>query len=92
MADVEVEIPEELAKEAVELLKEIEKHGLPRPDIPITEILETKGEACEGCPMRCRNVRVPPVKTARGKRVEAARMLGLPRRTFYNRLKRYDLG
>jgi two-component system C4-dicarboxylate transport response regulator DctD len=29
--------------------------------------------------------------TARGKRVEAARLLGLPRRTFYNRLKRYGL-
>ncbi len=26
-----------------------------------------------------------------GKRVEAARLLGLPRRTFYNRLKRYGL-
>ncbi len=32
------------------------------------------------------------LEAARGKRVEAARMLGLPRRTFYNRLKRYDLG
>jgi transcriptional regulator with GAF, ATPase, and Fis domain len=28
---------------------------------------------------------------ARGKRVEAARLLGLPRRTFYNRLKRHGL-
>jgi len=28
---------------------------------------------------------------AHGKRIEAARMLGLPRRTFYNRLKRYGL-
>jgi DNA-binding NtrC family response regulator len=31
------------------------------------------------------------LETARGKRVEAARLLGLPRRTFYNRLKRYGL-
>src|SRR5262249_21256446 len=28
------------------------------------------------------------LEAARGKRVEAARLLGLPRRTFYNRLKR----
>ncbi len=31
------------------------------------------------------------LEVARGKRVEAARLLGLPRRTFYNRLKRYGL-
>jgi DNA-binding NtrC family response regulator len=31
------------------------------------------------------------LEAARGKRVEAARLLGLPRRTFYNRLKRYGL-
>jgi transcriptional regulator with GAF, ATPase, and Fis domain len=31
------------------------------------------------------------LEAARGKRIEAARMLGLPRRTFYNRLKRYGL-
>src|SRR5262245_18171799 len=29
------------------------------------------------------------LEVARGKRIEAARLLGLPRRTFYNRLKRY---
>ncbi len=31
------------------------------------------------------------LEVAHGKRVEAARLLGLPRRTFYNRLKRYGL-
>ena len=31
------------------------------------------------------------LEASRGKRIEAARMLGLPRRTFYNRLKRYGL-
>jgi DNA-binding NtrC family response regulator len=31
------------------------------------------------------------LEAARGKRIEAARLLGLPRRTFYNRLKRYGL-
>ena len=31
------------------------------------------------------------LEVARGKRVEAARLLGLPRRTFYNRLKRHGL-
>jgi len=31
------------------------------------------------------------LEATRGKRVDAARMLGLPRRTFYNRLKRYGL-
>ncbi|MSR46674.1 MAG: sigma-54-dependent Fis family transcriptional regulator [Planctomycetes bacterium] len=31
------------------------------------------------------------LEAARGKRIEAARLLGLPRRTFYNRLKKYGL-
>jgi two-component system response regulator HydG len=31
------------------------------------------------------------LELARGSRTEAARMLGLPRRTFYSRLKKYDL-
>ena len=35
---------------------------------------------------------VQALEASGGKRVDAARMLGLPRRTFYNRLKRYGLG
>ena len=57
--------------------------GVPQPHLPLAgqTLAQLEKEAIRQA-----------LEAARGKRVEAARMLGLPRRTFYNRLKRYDLG